>query len=76
MSEFISDRELTEAEYNYPDTKEFLLKLHQSYLDNPGEPNCATCWRDNEVTVPFELNEDGDLECPGCGFVIEVKGVE
>ena len=34
MSEFISDRELTEDEYNYPDTNEFLNKMfHDDMYD-------------------------------------------
>ena len=53
-----------------------LESLEQSLINNPGKPYCATCWRDKEVTVPLELNEDGDLECFGCGLVIEVKGVK
>ncbi len=52
---------------------DLLESLEQSLIDNPGEPYCAACWG---LTSPLELNDDGDLECPYCELVIEVKGVE
>ena len=53
----------------------FLLwkNFQNSIIENPGTPHCAKCWFSKRIMVPFELNEDGDLECVGCGFIIPVK---
>ena len=51
----------------------FLKAAKKSIMENPGIPYCAKCWVDKRIMVPFELNEDGDLECVDCDFIIAVK---
>ena len=48
----------------------FIKSLQKSLIENPGIPYCASCW------VELELNKDGDICCPKCGFTIEVKKEE
>ena len=60
-----------------PELENLLGIMYSNLLDNPGEPYCAACWYgEADVTAPLVLNEEGDLECPNCYMVIEVKGVE
>ena len=53
-----------------------LDELLQGLRDDPGEPYCAACWYgEADVAAPLELNEDGNLACTNCEFVVVVKGV-
>ena len=52
------------------DINDFLDKARQSFIQNPGTPYCAFCW------IELELNKDGDICCPKCGFTIEMKEEE
>ena len=51
----------------------FLKAAKKSIMENPGIPYCSKCWHNKEVSVPYEINEDGDLECFGCGSIIAIK---
>ena len=51
----------------------FLEAAKKAIMENPGIPYCSKCWHNKEVSVPYEINEDGDLECFGCGSIIAIK---
>jgi len=49
---------------------DFLEKARKSFFENMSIPVCAKCW------VEVELNDNGDIYCPECEMIIEVKGDE